>query len=68
MTLKQVITDSSTTIVDLRTEQEFASDHLRNAINIPLDTIAQKVDKIKKVNAPAVVFYCRSGNRSGYLR
>ena len=72
MKLKEIVKDHSTKIVDVRTEQEYAIGHLQNAINIPLDAIAANAGKIRNLNAPAVVFYCRSGNRSGqavsYLR
>ena len=39
--------------------------HLQNAVNIPLDAITANADKVKNFNAPAIIFYCRSGNRSG---
>ena len=65
MTLKQIVKAPATKIVDVRTEQEYAIGHLQNAINIPLDTIQANVDRIKNFNARAIVFYCRSGNRSG---
>jgi rhodanese-related sulfurtransferase len=72
MTLNQIVKVPDTKIVDVRTEQEYATGHLQNAINIPLDTIQANIDRIKNFNAPAIVFYCRSGNRSGqvvrYLR
>ncbi|WP_205618400.1 rhodanese-like domain-containing protein [Schaalia suimastitidis] len=55
----------STTIIDVRTPEEYAQGHLEGAINIDLsspsfaDTIAQ-LD-----TAGSYVVYCRSGNRSG---
>ena len=72
MTLKEIIKVPTTKIIDVRTEQEFAMGHFENAINIPLDTIPANAEKIKNFNAPSLVFYCRSGGRSGqavnYLR
>ena len=72
MKLKEVIKNPSAKIVDVRTEEEYAMDHLPGAINIPLDKIAANIERIKSFNAPAIIFYCRSGNRSGqavnYLR
>lgn len=72
MTLKEIIKELSTKIIDVRTELEFDMGHLQNAINIPLNAISENAEKIKKFDVPAVVFYCRSGNRSGqavsYLR
>ena len=72
MKLKEIIKNPSAKIVDVRTEEEYAMDHLQNAINIPLDKIAVNFERIKSFNASAVIFYCRSGNRSeqavNYLR
>ena len=56
-------------IIDIRTPAEFASGHIQDAINIPLDIIS--FDKIYDVydkqfaqfNSP-IVFHCRSGARS----
>lgn len=57
-------TSKVATIIDVRSPQEFAAEHYPNAINIPLDQIAQKVDELKGLPKP-IVAYCRSGNRSG---
>jgi len=57
-------------LVDVRTPQEFDAQHLDNAINYPLNTVATAFSHIKKDRQ--IVVYCRSGNRSGqalrYLR
>jgi len=52
------------TIVDVRTPEEYASEHFPNAINIPLDQVAQRINEFKEMPKP-VVAYCRTGNRSG---
>ncbi len=52
------------TIVDVRTPEEFAENHFPNAINIPLDHVAQRINEFKEMLQPIIV-YCRSGNRSG---
>jgi phage shock protein E len=52
------------TLVDVRSPQEFAGKHFPNAINIPLEQVAQKVNEFKEMSKP-VIAYCRSGNRSG---
>jgi phage shock protein E len=50
-------------IVDVRTPSEYESEHLDNAINIPLNTVVDGFKNIdKKTN---IVLYCRSGSRSG---
>ena len=55
---------SNTTIVDVRTPEEFTEGHFPNAINIPLDQIAQRINEFKEMPKP-IIAYCRSGNRSG---
>ena len=52
------------TIVDVRTPDEFAGQHVPGAINIPLDEVAQRMDELKDMPKP-IVAYCGSGNRSG---
>lgn len=52
------------TIVDVRTPEEFAGEHFPNALNIPLDEVTQRIEEIRKMRRP-IIFYCRSGNRSG---
>lgn len=51
------------TILDVRTTAEFASGHIRGAINIPLDQLAGRMDKLPK-DKP-VIACCLSGGRSG---
>ena len=51
-------------IIDVRTPREFKSGHPTGAINIPLNTIPNNLNKIKKYKAP-VICVCASGNRSG---
>ena len=52
------------TIVDVRTPDEFAGQHIPGAINIPLDEVAQRINELKELPKP-IIAYCRSGNRSG---
>jgi phage shock protein E len=51
-------------VIDVRTAEEFKTGHVKNAVNIPLDSIARQLLIIKKMNKP-VIAVCRSGNRSG---
>ena len=52
-------------IVDVRTEDEYNTGHIENALLIPLDTITdQPLEQISDLDTPIIV-YCRSGNRSG---
>lgn len=65
MTLKEIIADPSTRFVDVRSGMEFNSGHIDGAINIPLDEFVFRYKEIEGLGETPVVFYCRSGNRSG---
>ena len=56
--------NNKATIVDVRTPEEFTEGHFPNAINIPLDQVAQRINEFKEMPKP-IIAYCRSGNRSG---
>ena len=60
---QEMIEATSPTIIDVREESEYAEGHIPGAINIPLRTITQNLDKIPN-DAPTVV-YCASGLRAG---
>lgn len=71
MTLQQIMEHPQVTVVDVRTVEEFEMGHYPDAKNIPLHRIPYLIDDLKQLSKP-IVFYCRSGNRSGqavaYLR
>ncbi len=50
-------------IVDVRSKGEYQSGHLRNSINIPLDSLQSNLSRLKK-DTP-VITCCASGMRSG---
>ena len=51
-------------VIDVRSKEEFRSGHLKGAKNMPIGSLASKIDEIKKLDKP-VVFCCASGMRSG---
>lgn len=51
-------------IVDVREPFEFNMGHAPGAENIPLGQIPANIDRFRNLGAP-IVFYCRSGMRSG---
>jgi len=51
-------------IIDVRTPGEYQQGAIRGSKNIPLQTIASKINEIKKLNKP-VITCCASGMRSG---
>ena len=64
MTLEKIIKEANCTIVDVRSHEEFMGGHVANSINIPLQTIPERIDELKGLNAP-LILCCASGNRSG---
>ncbi len=63
---KEVISKKDVQLVDVRTPEEYASGHIKDAVNIdyyldiePFTKAFSKMDKNK-----AVYVYCKSGNRS----
>jgi len=65
MKLEDIIKNPDTKFVDVRTIMEFNSGHIDGAINIPLDQFQHRYTEISELGNSSIVFYCRSGNRSG---
>ncbi|MGE0567381.1 MAG: rhodanese-like domain-containing protein [Bacteroidia bacterium] len=49
-------------IIDVRTKGEYQSGHIKGSVNIPLNELPNKLNKIKKDKA--VITCCASGMRS----
>lgn len=52
-------------LVDVRTAEEFASESLSGAVNIPLDTLKSGIENHVTDKSQVVLLHCRSGRRSG---
>lgn len=64
MTLHEILKHPQVSVVDVRTEEEFEMEHYPGATNIPLHRIPYMQEVLQQLSQP-IVFYCRSGNRSG---
>jgi rhodanese-related sulfurtransferase len=53
------------TVVDVRTPQEFAAGNAKGSINIPLNEIFQRFEEISSLPQP-IILCCASGSRSGH--
>ena len=62
--IKELIKNPSTVVVDVRSPWEYEMEHIPGSKNIPLEEIPGKVEEFKSITNP-IVFYCRSGSRSG---
>ncbi|MGE5518793.1 MAG: rhodanese-like domain-containing protein [Candidatus Dadabacteria bacterium] len=60
----RVFLNEGAVIIDVRSPQEYNSGHIKGSKNIPLNTLAARVDEIKSLNKP-VITVCHSGMRSG---
>lgn len=56
--------ESDYIILDVRTEEEYAGGHIKNAICIPNETIADSEPEDLPDKEQLILVYCRSGNRS----
>lgn len=56
--------DAGATIVDVRTQGEFAMGHIEGALNIPVDSLGLRLSELGEPGGTPVVVYCRSGARS----
>lgn len=61
--LKRKADQENALLIDVRQPAEYASGHIPQAINIPLRTLPENLDKIPQ-NRPVIV-YCTTGYRSG---
>lgn len=52
-------------IIDVRSPSEFASGHVRGAVNVPLDRFAQDIELIVTDKNTPMILCCLSGGRSG---
>lgn len=56
--------ESDIIILDVRTQEEFDSGHIENALLIPNTEIAEKAPELLTDKDQKILVYCRSGNRS----
>ncbi len=67
MNLNEIIKSRSATFLDVREEEELKNEgEVPGAILIPMKQVPEKLEEIKKLSTPLVVF-CRSGVRSGRI-
>jgi rhodanese-related sulfurtransferase len=57
------LAESGATVIDVRRDYEFEAGHVAGARHIEMNDLTGSTESIPRDEA--VVFYCRSGNRSG---
>lgn len=60
----QMINQGKTIVLDVREPGEFAAGHLRDAKNIPLKELPQRLGELEKAKTKNVIVMCQSGVRS----
>lgn len=58
------MTQEKKTVIDVRSEIEYAAGHHPGSVNIPLNDIPHHVSRIKSMAQP-IILCCASGMRSG---
>ncbi|SES98737.1 rhodanese-like domain-containing protein [Thalassotalea agarivorans] len=51
-------------LLDVRSEQEYAEQHIPKAINIDYETLPNRINEISEYKDLPVIVYCRSGRRA----
>ncbi len=60
---KQILDNGQVLLLDVRTDEEFVTGHIPNAINIPVDELEERLDELEDKNK-IILVYCKSGTRS----
>ena len=58
-------TVGSSVVLDVRSPEEYAAGHIKNALNVPHDRLAERMSDIQRFASVPVVVYCKSGSRAG---
>ena len=61
----EFVTNSKAILIDVRSFEEYAKDHIEGAINIPYDNITkEKLENVTDSEIDNIIVYCQSGGRS----
>lgn len=65
MTFEEILNSGKYYLIDVRQPEELSIDGaIEGAVNIPLATVPLRLDEIKEMKGPKIIF-CKSGGRSG---
>jgi phage shock protein E len=65
LTIQWARAETGVTWIDVRTAQEYASEHVEGAVNIPHDVIDERISELTLDADTPIYVYCRSGGRAG---
>ena len=61
----QPVNQAHAVYVDVRTIEEYNAGHVRDALHIPYDLMAQRWRELEPYRNQRLIVYCRSGRRAG---
>jgi rhodanese-related sulfurtransferase len=56
--------DQNVSLLDVRTPEEFAQEHIEGATLIPVQVLNENISKLQNVKEKKIIVYCHSGSRS----
>jgi rhodanese-related sulfurtransferase len=62
--LHLVENDSNTSLLDVRTIEEYKTGHLRDATLIPVQSLEENLGMLRQDKDKKIIVYCATGNRS----
>ncbi|MFJ3047434.1 rhodanese-like domain-containing protein [Herbaspirillum chlorophenolicum] len=60
----QMINQGKTLVLDVRDSEQFAAGHLRDARNIPLKELPQRISELDKLKGRPVIVVCQNGTQA----
>jgi rhodanese-related sulfurtransferase len=51
-------------VIDVRSSAEFATDHVNNAVSLPLEQVQRRIGDIEPNHSRPILVHCLSGTRS----
>ena len=61
---QKIKNERNVVFLDVRTDTERKQSSIRGSFHIPLTSISNKENELKKFKAAEIICYCRTGNRS----
>ncbi len=60
----QMLNQGKSVVLDIRSPDEFAAGHIRDARHIPLKELKSRISELDKFKSKSVIVVCSSGNQS----
>lgn len=61
--IQDILQTDTKTLLDVRTKSEYDTHHIKDAVNIPLNELPNRLKEVQEFETPIIV-YCLSGGRS----